>query len=288
LPSVGSYSRFVSGGPGQLKILNTDGTATTLLDGNTPDATYHLLDFSAPAVSYDGTRIIFAATASLPGGLPPQNIADPGATPGVWRIYQINADGSSLTQLTFSDRSISLTQFSATLQAAFTPYDDTDPQYLPDGRIVFSSTRYPETNEYSGGLSTNLFVINSDGSNMHRITSEKSGADRAMVDPVTGQIVFSRWWRNNHYATNPMTDILCSTQSSDCDAGYPNDANLYIQHNGLTFNTTTDSSGVFQGLNTNTWQVDAINPDGTGLHMFSGAGRSQTTGNLAYGVWIPG
>jgi hypothetical protein len=34
---------------------------------------------------------------------------------------------------------------------------------------------------------TNLFVMNKNGSSMHRITSEHNGADRPVVDPLTGK-----------------------------------------------------------------------------------------------------
>ena len=112
----------------------------------------------------------------------------------------------------------------------FSAYDDTDPAWLPDGRIVFSSTRYPQTAEYQAAHSTELFVVNADGANLHRITSEKGGADRPLVDPLTGQIVFARWWRNNHFGTNDLSTQLCTPGFSDCQT------NGYYYKDGLTIN----------------------------------------------------
>lgn len=271
-PGVGGYSRFVSAGPGKLQILSTNGQVTTLLDGNRPRPPFNLVDFNAPDVSYDGTTIVFAG---LPSGV---NAVAPKSYPGAWRIYTIDADGTNLRQVTTSNRSIDLSQFGS-LAGNFTGYDDTDPIWLPDGRICFSSTRYPESAEYEGVDSTNLYVVNPDGSNLHRITSEKNGADRPLVDPLTGQIVFSRWWRNNHFAVNSFATILCGT-FSDCNAGDSNDP---MQESGLTIDFANDSTGIVHGLDTNGWQEDAINPDGTGLHVFSMAGRNSRDDNVGYG-----
>ena len=60
-------------------------------------------------VSYDGARLLFALRRSREEN---------------FHIFEMNADGTGLKQLTFLP------------DAA-----DMDPAYLPDGRIVFSSTR---------------------------------------------------------------------------------------------------------------------------------------------------
>jgi|GEM_PF-570396 len=279
-PGVGDFSRFVSAGPGKLQILEPDGSIRTLLDGNNPDPVYHLVDFNAPNVSYDGTKIVFAGfvpTTNNPNS--PQYANRPDANPGGWRIYTINADGTGLTAVTKSDRNIDLSQFGS-LAADFAYYDDTDPVWLPDGRIAFSSTRYPETAEYEGVLASNLFVVNADGTSLHRITSEKGGADRPLVDPITGQIVFSRWWRNNHFGTDNFSTVLCSqTTGPECTSGTG-----YDYKDGLTISRgDATANGIADNLDTNGWQEDAINPDGTGLHAFNISVRDSRDGNVGYG-----
>ncbi len=61
-----------------------------------------------PQVHYDGQRVLFSYR---PGGTP------------YFHLHEINADGTGLRQLTRD------------------PYDDLDPSYLPDGGIVFCSSR---------------------------------------------------------------------------------------------------------------------------------------------------
>ncbi|MBL8046810.1 MAG: PD40 domain-containing protein [Anaerolineales bacterium] len=74
-------------------------------------------------------------------------------------------------RVAFSDRNIDLSQFGSN-GTEFVPYDDTDPAWLPDGRIVFSSTRFPGFGMYGAARSSNLFVINANGTGLHRITGE--------------------------------------------------------------------------------------------------------------------
>jgi len=90
-----------------------------------------------------------------------------------WHLWQMNIDGTGLKQLTFG------------------PYHDVNPIYLPDGRIVFSSTRIGMRDEYHGFPCTGLSVCNRDGSDIHCI-GFNLGGDRepAMLDD--GRIVFSR------------------------------------------------------------------------------------------------
>ena len=116
----------------------------------------NLIDVNAPDVSYDGTKIVFAGLINGSYGTGP--LTDPGG----WRIYTINVDGSSLQQVTFSDRdNLNLSQFK-TVADLFKKYDDTDPAWLPDGRIVLSSTRWPSFGQYGGARTSNLYVVNAE------------------------------------------------------------------------------------------------------------------------------
>ena len=148
------------------------------------------LDVMDPDVSYDGSRIVFA-------GFSPENAA--------WRIYEIGADGKGLRKITQSDRQTDLARYGAAAQQLKT-YDDVDPCYLPDGRLCFVSTRYPEIAPDKRLRATNLYLVNSDGSDVHRITTERMGADTPAVDPSTGKIVYSRFWRTPQAKTDPAAD----------------------------------------------------------------------------------
>jgi len=262
MPGVMPYSRFHVAAPGKLMVREANGTLRTLVDGANPTAaTLNLIDMNAPDVSYDATKIVFAG---LPSGA---HSTEPMTSPGAWRLYVINVDGTGLRQLTFSDQNLNLTQFN-NLASIFAKYDDTDPAWLPDGRVVFSSTRWPSFGMYGAARTSNLYVVNADGSNVHRITAERNGAERPIVDPLTGKIVYSRWWRNLRVATNDMGTI-------------PDPRGGYIMKDGLCAINNSgakcfEPGGKFN-MERNSWHLASINPDGTGLVQF--AGRSNTTFN---------
>lgn len=253
LPGVGAYSRFRVAASGKLMIRELGGKLRTLIDGSNPTPnSLNLIDVNAPDVSYDGTKIVFA-------GLSKGNYqSTPLQNPGAWRIYTINVDGTGLQQVTFSDRdNLNLSQFDPIND--FDKYDDTDPAWLPDGRIVFSSTRWPSLGMYVDARTTNLYVVKADGTGLHRITAERNGADRPLVDPLTGKIVYSRWWRNFRNATNNMGTI------TDPIGGYR-------QYLGLVAESQSGPLGSVPGANQsrNDWQLATINPDGTGLAQWGG------------------
>ena len=163
---------------GKLLVHDADGQVRTLVDASTaPLGTP--VDIISPSVSYDGERIVFSGLKEQESG---------------WRIFEINADGTGLRQVTHSDRRVDLRRYGEAA-AHMRHYDDVHPCYLPDGRICFSSTRYPGIAPDGRLRATNLYVVNPDGSDLHRITTERFGADSPAVEPSTGRIVFSRWWR---------------------------------------------------------------------------------------------
>ena len=274
LPGAMPFTRFEVAAPGKLLVREADGRLRTLIDGSKPSAaSLNLIDVNAPDVSYDGTKIVFAG---LPSGI---YKLGPRTNPGAWRIYVINVDGSGLKQITFSDRNIDLSQFRDNAKL-LTKDDDTDPAWLPDGRIVFSSTRWPSFAQYGGARTTNLHVVNADGTGQHRITAERNGAERPQVDPLTGRIVYSRWWRNHRFGINSLQTLL-------------DPAGGYIMKSGLVAgpNSTYPEVGGYKNLERNSWHLATINPDGTNLKQWTG--RSNTTFygqeiNQAYGgVFAP-
>ena len=133
------------GGAREASIRATDGTLRTLIDGAKPTAaSLNLIDVNAPDVSYDGTTIVFAG---LPAGKYATRSGDESRRlAALYDPYGRQRSAPGYFQRPRSSTSASL----ATRLAASAAYDDTDPAWLPDGRIVFSSTRWPSYGHYSG------------------------------------------------------------------------------------------------------------------------------------------
>jgi hypothetical protein len=138
-------------------------------------------------VSPDGTKVIFSLRLPLD---PTMTNSDPKQP--TWKIYQYDATAKTVTQLTTDD---------------ITSGHDVGAHYLPDGRIVFASTRQIATQsilldegrpQYQAVTDDQqqfiflLHVMNADGSNMHQI-SFNTNHDFAPSVLSNGQIVFSRW-----------------------------------------------------------------------------------------------
>ncbi|HFB65708.1 MAG TPA: hypothetical protein ENJ60_09235, partial [Aeromonadales bacterium] len=160
-------------------------TETVLTAGIFPDG--ELYDVKDLAVSPDGRKLAFAMRApEIPN-------ADPEDQP-TWNIWEYDLDTKVLRRMIASDINAEAGQ-------------DTGPEYLPGGDIVFSSTRQ-RTNkailldegkpQYSGleeGLDVEasvLHIMATDGSNIHQLTFNQSHD----LDPTVltnGKIVFSRW-----------------------------------------------------------------------------------------------
>lgn len=113
-----------------------------------------------PEVDFSGTKIIFSMRKD---------------TNDEFHICEMDADGSGLRQLTFG-RGLS----------------DIDPMYLPDGRIVFGSTREPKYCQCNRHIMVNLFKMERDGANIHQIGRNIlfEGHPSLMPD---GRILYDRW-----------------------------------------------------------------------------------------------
>lgn len=224
IPGMGPVHRTALVG-GTLMIRDGNGRISTLVDST------KLVDVADPCVSFDGTRVLFSG------------IQHPDSN---WRIYEIGVNGEGFKQLTFSDRAIPLEQFGEAKQL-FQRYDDFDPCYLPEGKIVFASTRYPSMAMIENVRASNLYVMEADGRGVHRITSERSGGEEPTIDPVTGQIVYSRWWVNIDMPSNATRNNLTRERS----------------------NALSDDIG-------NIWHAIIIRPDGTELRLYAGFARRRS------------
>ncbi len=156
-------------------------------------------------VSWDGKRVIFArrlngedrnyrevpweaAALKKPGEPLLGGKDDPW-----WHIWEINVDGTGLRQITHG------------------PYHDVAPAYLPDERIVFSSSRLGLRDEYHGYPAVGLTVMNPDGSDIHTIGFNLGGdRDPAVLDD--GRIVFSRL---DNFYSRLKTEVILQTAFPD-------------------------------------------------------------------------
>jgi hypothetical protein len=230
-------------GSGRLLVLAPDGTRRPLVDASTmPGAPVDVMD---PEVSYDGTRVLFSGYVAGETG---------------WRIFEISASGSDLRQITRSDRSIDLDRFGEARKLLET-YDDVDPCYLGDGRICFVSTRYPQIAPDGRLRATNLYLVNQDGSDLHRITTERFGADTPTIDPTTGKIVYSRWWRSGQAVSKPDTG-----EPEPVPPGSPGYGDVGVDESAAVVRAIPEEQ--FPGVNS--WFLSSLRPDGTELVMFSG------------------
>ncbi|MHC4622831.1 MAG: HzsA-related protein [Planctomycetota bacterium] len=116
--------------------------------------------FWRPDLSFDARKVLFCYKAHDEKS---------------FHLYEINVDGTGLRQLTFGD------------------YDDIDPIYLPNGRIMFSSTR---ANTYIRCMPyTYCYVLarcDGDGKNIY-LVSRNNECDWLPALLNDGRVIYSRW-----------------------------------------------------------------------------------------------
>ena len=137
-----------------------------ILDGLSPAGKVRLLapekpgSFLRPDLSFDGKKVVFS--------FKPHN-------EDAFHLYEIGIDGSGGRQITFGQ------------------YDDLDPIYLPDGRILFTSTR---CHTYVRCLPCSpAFVItrcDADGKNIY-ILSQGNEPEFMPSLLADGRVIYTRW-----------------------------------------------------------------------------------------------
>lgn len=123
------------------------------------DPTGFIFDMSP---SYDATKLLFAYKKDVP------------KRQDSLHIYEINLDGTGLRQLTVG------------------PYHDFSPVYLPDGRIVFNSTRAESYSLCQDFLACAMFAMDPDGGNVRRLEFSTL-CDLTPFVMDDGSILYSRW-----------------------------------------------------------------------------------------------
>lgn len=96
-----------------------------------------------------------------------------------WQVFEINADGSGLRQVTPADE---------------TDIDSYDPVYLPDGRIIFDSSSTFQGVPCVGGSDyvANLHLMDADGKNIRRLCFDQDNDWCPVVLP-SGRVMYLRW-----------------------------------------------------------------------------------------------
>ncbi len=122
--------------------------------------------YQTPEVSFDGKHILFSYCTT---DAKQQDYR-------FYHLFEMDADGGDLRQLTSG------------------PFDDFSPRYLPDGRIVFISTRRGGFHRCGspGCPVYTLAVANADGGNMRLLSHHETQE----WDPVLlndGRILYTRW-----------------------------------------------------------------------------------------------
>ncbi|MBM4079122.1 MAG: hypothetical protein FJ278_05425, partial [Planctomycetes bacterium] len=146
-------NRLTYGDGGRLCRLNLrTGQLTTLLD----DPKGGVRD---PIVHYDGTRILFSYRKS--------------GTP-FYHLYEMSADGTRLVQLTDG------------------PQDDIEPTYLPDGDLLFCSSR---CNRWVNCWLTQVAVLyrcDARGKNVRMVSTNNEHDNTPWLLP-DGRVLYTRW-----------------------------------------------------------------------------------------------
>ena len=146
-----------------------------------------------PDVSFDGKKILFSMRLDASDD---------------YHLYEINADGTDLKQLTFGSG-----------------ISDIDPIYLPNGQILFTSTREPKYCMCNRHIMGNLFTMEADGANIQQIGHSTLHEGHASLLP-DGRVIYDRWeyvdrnfgnaqglWTTNPDGTNHVVYYGNSTDS---------------------------------------------------------------------------
>jgi hypothetical protein len=181
MPGATLYARDRAS-PSAPETLITDGIFPDDVDGNPP-----LYDVKDLSPSFDGLDMVFAMRAPED----PNVGADEQPT---WNIWVYHFETAQLNRVISSDTTAEDGQ-------------DVAPRFLPDGRIVFSSTRqrrskailldegkpqFAALDEDRNEEALTLHVMDDDGADIHQVSfNQSSDLDPAVLSD--GRVVYSRW-----------------------------------------------------------------------------------------------
>ncbi len=171
-----------------LCLLEWDGSSIqtrTLLD----DPTGAIRD---PAVSYDGTRVLFAWKKSLDDD--------------DYHLYELDVAANHIRQITSG-----------------LGFADYEPSYLPSGDIVFSSSRCVQTVDCWWTEVSNLYTCGPDGRFLHRLSFDQvHSIFPSVLDD--GRVIYSRWDYNDRGQIFPQALFQMNPDGTGQTAFYKNNS----------------------------------------------------------------
>ena len=117
-----------------------------------------------PDISYDGSRILFAKRNSLGDD---------------YHLYEMNVADRQVRQLTNTGN-----------------VADYEGVYLPDGNILFNSTRCQQVVDCAGPIVSNFYLCDGDGKHIRRVGVDQVHTNYPQVLP-DGRVVYTRWDYND-------------------------------------------------------------------------------------------
>lgn len=180
-------------------------------------------------MAYDGSAVLFAMRTPFDPNLDDEDQV-------TWNIWEFTFEDQQLRRIIASDLTAEIGH-------------DIMPKYLPDGRIVFASTRqtrsqailldegkagFPAMDEDENEYAFNLHVIKTDGSDLEQITFNQShDLDPAVM--ADGSVVFSRW---DHAGPNNQVNLYrVNPDGSNLELLYGNESHA-TGTNGQTIQFT--------------------------------------------------
>ncbi|MDR1268452.1 MAG: hypothetical protein LBK82_02900 [Planctomycetaceae bacterium] len=174
LTQVYGYAARPGGG---LFVLESPGHSMrvrSLTDGKFPHG-----NFMQPEIRYDGGKIYFAFCEAATS---PKQWRDPETMNRHYHLYEMNTDGSGLRQLTEGQ------------------YDDFNPTPLPDGKLIFVSTRRGGFHRCGSGpcnvYTLTTLDLNNNNNNDNNKPQTISFHETNEWDPVIlndGRVLYTRW-----------------------------------------------------------------------------------------------
>jgi len=238
----------------RMGIKATPGGRLLVLDGLHPGGRIRKLapsrsgSFWRPDLSFDAKRVLFCYKAHDEGS---------------FHLYEIGMDGSARRQLTTG------------------PYDDIDPIYLPDGRLMFTTTRgnsYVRCGPYI--YSTILARCQSDGSDIYLISygNETEWTPALLND---GRVIYSRWEYTDK-ALWRIQSLWTTNQDGTGTAAFWGNQSVWPDHLSEPRPVPGSQRVMFSGVGHHDWFSGSIGLVDPAKGMNFPLGLTKVTGDLPW------
>ncbi len=223
----------------------------------------------------DGT-VTNEVLLALPEGV----VRDPAVSPDAKRLVfamrrSFGRDDYHLYEMDLATRNVKQLTFDGEHQGLKLPVSDIEPCFLPDGSLVFQSTRCAGTVDCWPLASSNLYRCDADGGNIRRIGFDQVPTmyPQLMAD---GRVVYARWEYNDRNAQN-VVPLLTMRQDGTKQTGYFGGISSFptalVQARGIpgTPDVLAISAGHHQSQKGKLVRIDANEADEFGAFTFNEA-----------------